>query len=142
MRKKLKNMAKNLTTLEEFDIRRRLQMPHLSYHPLTIDAKKNIAFLVLSNNNSEILMINIEGFRTSSVIAGLSEKHIEYIAKNTPEDYKKIFIEIINNKAEVEDIIEIAKAMDEDLGGNVTKNQERVKNVIQYIKDNKIAFEF
>jgi hypothetical protein len=32
--------------------------------------------------------------------------------------------------------------MDEDLGEKITKNQERVRNVIQYIKDNRMVFEF
>jgi len=37
---------------------------------------------------------------------------------------------------------EIAKSMDEDLGKNTTQNQDRIKNLIQYIKDNRGAFEF
>jgi hypothetical protein len=42
----------------------------------------------------------------------------------------------------VNGVFEIAKAMDEDLGRGATQNQDRVRNVIQYIKDNRIAFEF
>lgn len=142
MPKRPKNMPENLTTLEEFDFRRKVQTPHLSFYPLNLIAKKNIAFIVLSNKETEILLINSLGFKTNSVFAGLSEGHIEYVAKNGPIDYKENLLKILKDQEMIKGAFEIAKAMDEDLGGNVTKNQERVNNVIQYIKDNEIAFKF
>ena len=63
-------------------------------------------------------------------------------AKNAPEDYKKNILELLNNQEMVNGIFEIAKAMDDDLGRGATQNQDRARNVIQYIKDNRIAFEF
>jgi len=39
-------------------------------------------------------------------------------------------------------IIEVAKAMDEDTDNKETSNQRRIQNVIQYIKDNQMVFQF
>jgi len=39
-------------------------------------------------------------------------------------------------------VFEIVKAMDEDLGRGSTSNQDRIKKVIQYIKDNRVTFKF
>ena len=35
----------------------------------------------------------------------------------------------------------ISMIMDDDIGDAVTENQNRIKMVVQYVKDNKIAFE-
>ena len=135
-------MLKYLTTLEEFDVTQRIQCPHTLFYPLTHSSKIEIATLILSKTTDNVLLITTIGFSIDSVFAGLSEKHIEYIAKNGPKEYKKNLLKILGDKEIIGSALEIAKAMDEDLGEKVTQNQERVKNVIQYINDNRTAFEF
>lgn len=135
-------MENNLELLEEFDIARELQTPHLLHKKIYLSAKKQTAYSILSRKQDEILLANSTAFNTDSVFTGLSEKHIEFIAQHAPADYRKEIIDLIFQDYKLDNIFEIAKAMDQDLGGNTTQNQTRVKNVIQYIKDNRIAFEF
>ncbi len=126
----------------KFDISGKIEMPHLSYGKVGSASKHAIASDVLARKNEDVLLINSTGFNVCSVFAGLAERHIEHIANYAPKEYKKEIIDLLSNIAEVEDIFRIAKLLDEDLGNNSTKNQERVKNIIQYVKDNKIVFEF
>lgn len=124
------------------DISGKLAMPHLSYGKLNLASKNAIAVDVLLRKNEEITLITSSGIGTSAVFAGLTEKTIEYLAINAPSDYKKEIWALLDNSAEVDDILEIAKNLDDDLGRGATKNQERVKNVMQYVKDNRMVFEF
>lgn len=55
---------------------------------------------------------------------------------------KKTILKGLKQKETVAGIIEISKALDVDLKNNSTQNQDRIKNVIQYIKDNQLAFQF
>lgn len=135
-------MAEFLTTLEEFDLYEKLQFPHFSLSEEDIASQKKLAYEILSRKEENILLVTSHGFEYSEILAGLSEKHIEYIAKNGPRDYKENILNLLSDKEAVGLIFEIAKAMDEDLGENVTQNQDRIRNVIQYIKDNRVAFEF
>lgn len=134
-------MAYN-STVEEFDILGRLQTPHLIFYPLNFSSKIKTAAIVLMNEAEKILLINSPGFCEDSILAGITEKHIEYIAKNAPKDYKENILKLLQNQEMVNGVFEIAKAMDEDLGKGAMQNQERVRNVIQYIKDNRVTFEF
>jgi hypothetical protein len=120
----------------------RLQSPYLLPSQNDILAKKKIAFLVASKNEEEILLVSPGGFLSSTVLAGITEKNIEHVAKNAPREYKKNIIEALGNQETMKEIMEIAKAMDDDLGRNITKNQDRIRNVIQYIKDNIQVFQF
>jgi hypothetical protein len=135
-------MENNLTMLEEFDIERMLQTPHLLFSRMLPNANKRIAFLVLRKKENEILLINSLGFKDPAVLAGLSEKHIEYIAKNGPLEYKENLIEIFSDQRLLNSVWEIAKSMDDDASEDLKKNQGRVKKVIQYIYDNRAMFQF
>jgi hypothetical protein len=131
-----------LTTLEEYDAIMRFQSPHLLPSQNGILAKKKIAFLVASAKEDEVLLILPDGFLDSAVLAGLTEKNIEHIAKHAPKEYKENILSSLKNQERIAEILEIAKTMDNDLGTNINKNQERINNVIQYIKDNLKVFEF
>lgn len=135
-------MAEFLTTLEEFDIFEKLQFPHFMFSGKDIQSQRRMAFEIFSRKEEEILLVTSYGFEYAGVLAGLTEKHIEYIAKKGPKDYKENLLKTLKDQETMKGVFEIAKAMDEDLGRGSVKNQERVKNVIQYVKDNKIAFEF
>ena len=135
-------MERDLTMLEELNIIENLREPHLSYIMGTVVEKKRVAYLVLGKDQADILLIASSGFLIDSVFSGLSEKNIEHIAKIGPQKYKESLIKILRDQEMMREVFEIVKAMDEDLGGQATQNQSRVRNVIQYIKDNRIAFEF
>lgn len=131
-----------LTSQEEFSIRGIIYEPHFSYIESTLANRKKVSMAILQRNVDSILSIDSSGFIVDSIFAGLTEKHIEYIAKNAPKDCKDNILKILKDKEMMGGVFEISKAMDEDLGGGVTQNQDRVKNVIQYIKDNQPVFEF
>lgn len=135
-------MSKYLSTLEEFDIMGKMQNPHLLFSKNDFFSKKNIAYIVLAKKEDEILLINPMGFRDSAVLAGISEKNIEYIAKFGPREYKEIILNTIRKKDIINEILEIGKVMDEDLSNGVSYNQKRIKKVLQYINYNSIVFLF
>lgn len=135
-------MENNLSIIEELNIEEMLRTPHLSYIIGTIQERRSASYSVLQRNKNNILLIDGSGFLIDSVFAGLTEKHIEYIALNGPQKYKENLLKILQDQEMMKGVFEIVKDMDTNLGGNVAQNQERIKNVIQYIKDNRIAFEF
>ena len=135
-------MYYNIPIETELTIRKYLREPHFSYIEESIFNRKQVSTILLSKKQDEILLIDSYGFNFDSVFAGLTEKHIEYIAINGPKNYKENLLKILQDQEMMKGVFEIAKAMDEDLGENVTQNQDRIKNVIQYIKDNLIVFEF
>lgn len=128
--------------LEEFDITGRLQYPHLLFFPITLISKKQTAYLVMSKREEDVFLINSPGFGNASVFAGLTEKNIECLTKKGPDEFKEEILKIFLDQAALKEVLEIVKAMDEDLRGQSTQNQDRIRNVIQYIKDNRIVFEF
>ena len=67
---------------------------------------------------------------------------MEYIAIKAPLEYRTELLKIINNEGMTEESMKIAKFMDMEMDEDIAKNQYRVRNVIQYIRDNQIAFEF
>lgn len=134
MLKKLnkKTMSEYLTTLEEFDITRKIQFPH-TFPQSTIAQKKAIAYSILARDIDSILLVSPMGFKSPSMLAGISEKNIEYIAKKAPLEYKQQLFILMNDVDSINEALEISKSMDEDSN---TNNFTRVVNVIRYIKDN------
>lgn len=135
-------MSQLVTILEELNIRDSIEAPHFLYVEGTMLEKRRVAYLILQRKEDEVLLIDRTGFLVDSVLAGLSEKHIEHIAKSGPRDYKENILKSVKDQKILAEVVAIAKAMDEDLGGGSTRHQTRVKNVIQYIKDNQVVFEF
>ena len=74
-------MNNNLSALEEFDAQRKIQFPHLLYSTIDLRTKRNSAYSVLLKKENEILLISPSGFGESSVVAGLTEKNIEYFSE-------------------------------------------------------------
>jgi len=127
---------------EELNIRKNLREPHLSYISSIVENRKKVAYLVLQKKEDEILLVDRSGFLIDSVFAGLTEKHIEYIAKKAPKEYKIRILQILSDKQMMNGVFEVVRSMDGDLGHNITKNEDRIRNVIQYIKDNIQVFQF
>jgi len=132
----------DLYIVEEFDILMRFRSPYDIFYPIDFISKKKVAQIVLRKKIDEILLINEMGFQQDSVFAGLTEEHIEYIVKNGPRPYKENVLKIVQDKKMIEGAYEIVQDMDDDLGKGVSKNRERIRKVIQYIKDNRIVFDF
>jgi hypothetical protein len=123
-------------------IQDRLALPHIFFPQDSLAQKKNMAKYINSLPNELIVLPTSFAFSYCAFIAGISEKQIEYIAKNAPKEYKKELFDAFFKGYKVKEIYEIAKAMDEDLPGDSIMNQQRIKKLIQYLKDNLIAFEF
>lgn len=138
----LKVMVEDVSLMEEIEIEQNLREPFGNYVNPSLIEKKKVAFSILTRGEVAVLLLDRYGFTVDFIFAGLTEKHIEYIAKNAPRDYKDNILKILQNQEMMKGVFEIAKAMDDDSGGGSTRHQERVRNVIQYIKDNRIAFEF
>ena len=128
-----------ITGVEEFDIITKFHFPHLFIRGTDFISKKIISNNVFLKNNEEVLLIVSEEFLYDSVFSGLSEKHIEYIAKNAPQDYKNNILKILKDQQMMKGVFEITQSMD---ANNTMEHQKRIKNVIQYIKDNYAVFEF
>lgn len=124
------------------EIIEKMTLPYLSIREASIASKMNLAIKTLELDNETLLIPAYSMFSYSAILAGLSEKQAEYIAKSAPSDYKKELLSSIMQPYKIREVLEIAKVMDTDIATNSTKNQERVRNVIQYIKDNQIVFEF
>lgn len=135
-------MRENINYADETLVIKSLQKPYFLYTSNRLTDRATVAKLVFLKKENEMLLVDPFGFLIDSVFAGLTEKHIGYIAKNGPKEYKENLLEILSDQGAMKGVFEIAKAMDEDMNGDTNQNQERVKNVIQYIKDNKTAFEF
>jgi hypothetical protein len=127
---------------KEILIRNNLREPHFSYAEDSVLNKKKASILMMHKSNDEVLLVDSYGFNFDSIFAGLTERHIEYIAKSGPKNYKDNIMKILKDQEMMKGVFEIAKALDDDAGRNVTDNQERIRNVIQYIKDNRVVFEF
>jgi len=126
----------------EIELEDKLQHPHL-FAVDGVGAKKKIALQVYSVvQETDLLLIDPLGFSNDAILAGITEKQIEYLAKNAPQVYKENIVGALKNKETAAGIFSLAKALDEDLDRNSQQNQLRVQHVIQYIKDNLPAFQF
>lgn len=132
----------NLTLSEEFSIKGLMHEPHFSYLESTLDNRRKVSQLVLQKGVSDLLLIASSGLSIDSVFAGLSEEHIEYIAKVAPSDYKKAIVSILKDNRTMQEVFEIVNSMDDKIGEGSTQNQDRIKKVIRYIKDNQLVFKF
>ena len=130
-------MSQYLSTSEEFSVMRKFQYPQT----LSL-SKENLALTILSRPADEILLIYPSGFTNAALISGLSEKQIEFFAKNAPAEYKKNIFDTLTNSLYMKDILENARLMDENTGNKNSQHQQRIQNVIQYIKDNQLVFQF
>jgi hypothetical protein len=117
-------------------------LPHISFPQESIEQKKLLALHVLNSSANEILLSPSYAFSYPAVISGLIETHIEYIAKHAPVNYKKELLGAIIQNYKIKEIFEIVQSMDDDMSPGKTGNQTRMRNVIQYVFDNKKVFEF
>jgi len=134
-------MSKELTTLEEFDISRKLQFPH-TFQCKDLTQKASAATNILHKNTDELLLITPRGFSVDFIVAGLSFEQIEFLARKAPKEYKEEIFQFLTDESNIADILNIEKFLDENTAETTQLNQDRIRNILQYIKDNRIAFEF
>ena len=134
-------MTKNLSLIEEIDFRDKIVNPFFEYVENSLVERKKVARDILMRSPKEILLIDRFGFSIDSVFAGLNEIQIEYFVKKAPISYKKELVSIMQDKEMMNGAWEIIKAMDEDEGDGSTKNQDRMKKIIQYIQDNRVTLQ-
>lgn len=135
-------MTKNLNLNEELEYWDKFSSPFLAYIESVLIEKKRVSYDIFSRKPEELLLVDSFGFGIDSIFAGLTEIQIEYFAKKAPMQHKKELISIFGDESMMRGVWEIAKAMDDDNGDGSNKNQERIKRVIQYIKDNIVIFQF
>lgn len=128
-------MPKELTLLEEFDVIAELQFPDFAYSTESFEDK--IAFCNFINKLPErrILLLDDDLFNLPFVFAGLQEIHIEHLLKDGGYILKKI---LHVNIADADFFNEVLKFVSElDSRNKTTENLTRIKNIVQYLKDNK-----
>ena len=135
-------MENNLDILEEFDATREIQSPHLVHGKISPVTKQRIAYSVYMRKPEEILLINDTAFYVDAVFAGLTEKQVEYFAKNAPREYKESIMKIFEEGGGLNEAWGVAKSMDSAEGKNSDFHQKRFRKVVQYIKDNQAVFKF
>lgn len=128
-------MPKELTLLEELDIITELQFPDFVYSTESMEEK--IAFCGFINRLSDrrILSLDDDLFNLPFVFAALKENQLEYLLKEGSYIFKKI---LYVNISDLEFLKQVSDFVDElDKRGRTTENSTRLKNILQYIKDNK-----
>ena len=117
-------------------------VPYIHFPHKTEGQKIMLAQYISNLDVKSLLIPSCYIFSYSPIVAGLTEKHVEYVAKNAPAVYKTELLNAVSQDYKLQEIFNIAKLMDDDLGNNSTENQMRIRNIVQYIKDNKTIFEF
>lgn len=131
----------NYSEIED-DISDKVVLPYVYYDQETMGGKLLLAKYVMQARPEVLLLPSYFLFSYSAVAAGLTEKQLEYIASNAPAEYKKELSKTFSNENKIKEVIEIGRMLDDDYGQNTEKNQERIRRVYQYIRDNSIAFQF
>ena len=135
-------MSNQLSTLEEFDIVRKIQYPDSLYGVMTPENKRNVAFLIANRKAEEILLTSPLAFRESYVVAGMTERQMEYFALHAPRDYRESLMQAFSSQENIDDMLSITAMMDEEMGKGSMENQQRLKRIIRYLRDNQIVFRF
>lgn len=135
-------MSNQLSTLEEFDIVRKIQYPHTLYGVMTPENKRNVAFLIASRKAEEILLTSPLAFREPYIVAGMTERQMEYFALHAPRDYREDLLEAFSSQENIDDMLRITAMMDEEIGKGSTENRQRLRKVIRYVRDNQVVFRF
>lgn len=119
-----------------------LTMPYIYFSQEDDDQKVIFAEYIKNLDPETLLIPSSHIFSYPTVLAGITEKHIEYMAKKAPENYKKEIISAIMKDHRMEEALKIADLMDGKEGKGGEENRLRLKRVVQYIWDNKDVFEF
>ena len=122
------------------DFFEKMTIPFVYFPQNNILSKKQLAIHTATLDNN-LLLSTSWLFSFPATLSGLDYDQVVYIAEHAPAVYKKQLLETTKTTYKIREALEISKALDES-NGSGTQNQDRLKNIIQYVKDNSIAFEF
>lgn len=125
---------------EEWAFREGIVFPHLSFSENSLSNKKRVASSILTLPNERILLIDSYGFRFDCVMAGVTEKHIEFLSLYAPIPYKKNIFSFVLDSQMVASAWDIIQSLDADSSENLKENHIRFQNVLSYIQDNILLF--
>lgn len=125
----------------EIELYEKLTMPYVVFSQNAFVQKRILAWHITKLSGDELLFATPQSFYFEGVVAGLTFEHLEYIARKAPMSYKTELISAMSDMQFMDRVFEIAESMDDDLGGNTTRNRDRIASIIKYIEYNKIAFQ-
>lgn len=128
-------MPKELTLLEEFDIVAELQFPDFIYATDSMEEKIAFSKMINDLSNRRIMLIDDILFSFSFITAGLNESHIETLTRGSDYNCKKALFENFGRPYFVKEVEEIIAELDRRQ--KTTENSARLKNILQYLKDNR-----
>ncbi len=126
---------RELTLLEEFDILSELQFPDFIYSADSAEEKFAFSAYLASLSGRRILLLHNEIFNMPFALASLKENHIETIIKEGGFNVKKILLSNLLNDGIAKQSSDFAAELDRR--AKATENSARLKNILQYLKDNK-----
>lgn len=128
-------MPTELDLIEEFDILTEFQFPDYIYSIDTTEEQIVFSKYINSLSNHRILLLHREIFDFPFVLAGLKEGQVETIIKDSAQELKD---NLIFNFSEIGLLDDITTFIDElDKRSGSTENSTRLKNILQYLRDNK-----
>lgn len=124
-----------LNPFEELDILIELQFPDFVYATGSDEEKIAFSKYINSLSSQRILLVSATIFNFYFVIAGLKEIHIETLVKDGDHNTKKVLFSNISNLEFISQASDFAAELDRR--GKTTENSARLKNILQYLSDNK-----
>lgn len=124
-----------LNLFEELDILIELQFPDFVY--ATSSDEEKIAFSKYINSfpSQRILLISATIFNFYFVVAGLKEIHIETLLKDGDHNTKKMLFFNMSTPGFLSQVSDFVAELDRR--DKTTENSTRLKNILQYLSDNK-----
>lgn len=126
---------RDLTLLEEFDILSELQFPDFIYSDDSTEEKYAFSAYLASLSGRRILLLHNELINMPFVLASLKENHIEIIIKEGGFNIKKILLSNLSSPEFLKQSSDFAAELDRR--EKTTENSTRLKNILQYLRDNK-----
>jgi hypothetical protein len=133
----MSNSTFSSTLVNDALLRRELFSPYLLPSETPYE-KRKIALLILQKSNEDLLLMDPYAFQFDIILAGLTEKHIEFLALNATQPIKKFLLEGLSNKETLQSTYNLAISLDD----SSPKHKGRILSVIQYVRDNHLAFRF
>lgn len=124
-----------LNIIEEFDILTELQSPDFIFSTDSLEEKLAFCKYITNLSSHRILLLHSELLNVPFVIAGLTEEHIESLFKDSGYNIKKALFSNMSNQNYLKQVQEFMTELDNR--NKTTENSTRLKNILQYLRDNK-----
>lgn len=128
-------MPQPLNILEEFDVLSELQFPDYIYSLESVEEQIVFSKYISSLPEKRTLILHDNILNLPFVISGLNKEQVETIIKNGGYSMKKIMLDNIFDPEFLSDVNKFVIELDSR--EKTTENTTKIKNIIQYLKDNK-----